>query len=222
MKEFFGRSEKDAVARAAAMLGKEPEEIKYVVMTNLVPNPKRESNTVITVDVDEQAAKAVPGLLSKEEETARQQGGDAWVNAWCTGVLRRMGFEPRTVLERDAEKTVLRVNFTGNPPALNRGAMRGMRGAMQHLVGRLAAQSEAKTNQYVVDLCGTLDERKFRMSYLASQLKNHLEEKSKWIGIHMMESQDRGLLHLALKEVGLESESRGEGQFRVLGVRRPG
>lgn len=220
MKEFFGKDEQQALAKASEALGLKKEQIAYRTVTGLVAGGKHQAGVAIIVEADPPAPLDRLGLPTEMEEEARQAGGERWVVSWCAGVLRRMGLDQRIDVARVGEDTVLRVDFTGGKPAMNRGAMRGLRGAMQHLVGRLANLRETQPQRYLVDLCGTLDERKHKMDYLVSQLKRYLRDESRWIGIHLMESQDRGLLHTALKREGLDSESQGEGSFRILCVKK--
>jgi spoIIIJ-associated protein len=70
-----------------------------------------------------------------------------------------------------------------------------------------------------VDFAGNLEARAAELGALSRRLAEQVRRTGRTLNVHLMESQDRRLLHLALQEdPDVVTSSRGEGRFRVLCV----
>jgi predicted RNA-binding protein Jag len=219
MKEFFGIDVQDALKKAAAYFNTAVESLKYRPVDEIVPNSKRAVKAAVLVEAEE--VKNKPGELTPQERQALDQGGQAWLLAWCQGVLRRLGLAAQVGIEEQDGLSLLRVSVDGNAP-FNKAAMGQLRGCLQHLLARLTVLEDANQKNFFLDIGGDLEKREQRMAYLAEKTKKYMELQKSWLGFHLLDYQDRRLLHLALKKHGLESESSGEGKFRLLQVGKYG
>jgi len=215
MKEFFGSDVQDALKKAAAYFNTAVESLKYQPVEEIVPNRKRAVKAAVLVEAEEEKSK--PGELTPEEKEAFEQGGQAWLLAWCRGVFRRLGLTAQVRIEEQDEFALVRISIDGNPP-FNKAAMGLLRGCLQHLLARLSVLEDASPKNFFLDIGGDLEQRERRMDYLAEKAKKYIDLHNSWLGFHLLDYQDRRLLHLALKKRGLESESSGEGKFRLLQV----
>jgi spoIIIJ-associated protein len=70
-----------------------------------------------------------------------------------------------------------------------------------------------------VDIGGTLEQRRKKMNELAEQLTGNVSGRGMPVHVHLMDSQDRRIVHTALaKSRKVTTTASGEARFRVLSV----
>jgi spoIIIJ-associated protein len=130
-----------------------------------------------------------------------------------------MGIPVKIESQERGENTILTVQLPEGTLDLRRGESRELRGAIQHLVNRSASGEGERDKRFIVDIGGTLEKRREKMNDLAGQLADKVSESKKPVHVHLMDSQDRRIVHTALagdqRNITMAS---GEGQFRVLKV----
>ncbi len=122
-----------------------------------------------------------------------------------------------TKIETAKIKKGLQFNITGGDPALLIGKRGQTLEAIQYLIEKIINKKNTDRIKVVIDVEGYLETRKENLEKLA----NRLAEKAKKIGkpmtIGQMNSHDRRIVHLLLKNDNLvRTQSIGEGHYRKL------
>jgi predicted RNA-binding protein Jag len=220
-KEFFGSSVAETVGRAAAVLGIPEDQIKYLILEGGFGLQSKDQKVAIIVDYDEKEIKTREEKPSFEEETrARASGEINWAVFVCDGIFARMGYTTKTRAVESQEEVILEVEIPEGQLDMRRGETRDLRGAIQHLINRVAARGGAESERkYIVDIGCTLAKRTQKISELAGEIGKQVGQIGKPVHVHLMDSQDRRILHLALMNLpNLTTQGRGEKQFRILSL----
>jgi spoIIIJ-associated protein len=220
-KEFFGPSEKEAVGRAAVVLGLPVEQVKYQLLDGLFGLGSKDQRVAIIVDYDEKEIKPKEQRPSFEEETkARAAGEINWAVFVCDGMFARMGYTTKTRAVESEEEVILEVEIPEGQLDMRRGETRDLRGAIQHLINRVVARGGAESaRKYIVDIGCTLAKRTQKITELAGEIGKQVGQIGKPVHVHLMDSQDRRILHMALmNQPNLTTQGRGEKQFRILSL----
>jgi predicted RNA-binding protein Jag len=155
----------------------------------------------------------------EEEQAAREAGDTRWAQFLLDGVLARMNIEADTSVGTKDEHVILTVRLPGDGFDWRRGEYRELRGAIQHIVNRAVSKGRESERRFIIDIGGKLEERTQQLAQLADHLSGKVLAMGDTVHIHLMDSQDRRLLHLGLvSDKRVHTESMGDKQFRVLSV----
>jgi len=229
-KEFFGNSEQEALKKAEQSLGINADGLSYRVIATDLGQASQPKMTVIVVDYQPEDVRTEVAVSqpqeSEAEKRARAAGGVSWAITLCDGIFRRMGIvTTTTALERE-DSVILKVETeNGETIDLRRGQNRDLRGALQHVINRAVNDhgreegDKEPERRYILDIGGTLEARTEKLQQLGAALLEKLSQLSKPVYLHLMDSQDRRILHTALL-TGEKVVTRGVGekQFRILSV----
>jgi len=223
IKEFFAGSVEEALQKAEDKLGVKKEALEYEVLDQKFGCATDGQKTAILVKTEGiqqgDEISGGEGEPTDEEKSAREEGAGKWTKVFCEGVLKRMGFGASVDLKPGGENTILEIEMPEQGPDLRKGMSRELRGALQHLVNRVAVKGADSGQHYLLDIGGTLIARTEKMKNLAKYLSGKVNELSENINIHLMDSQDRRLLHVAMvDDKNVETQGYGDKQYRVLSV----
>jgi len=218
-REFFGTSVEDALQRAGLLFGVETQQLEYSVVEGEFGRLLGIYKVAILVEVPrtrpKEVAKAPPG----EEAPQKKPGSVEWAIYVLGGIFKRMGIPAKIESQERADDVILTVELPDGTLDLRRGESRELRGVIQHLVNRAASGEDESGKRFIVDIGGTLQKRREKMNELAKQLSEKVSEQKNPVYVHLMDSQDRRIVHTALAEMEeISTMARGEGQFRVLKV----
>jgi spoIIIJ-associated protein len=220
-KEFFGSSEEETIKRAAAVLGLPIDQIKYLVLQGGFGLQSTDQKVGIIVDYDEKEIKTKEERPSFEEENKAKASGELnWAVFVCDGIFARMGYTTKTRAVESQEEVILEVEIPEGQLDLRRGETRDLRGAIQHLINRVVTRGGAESERkYIVDIGCMLAKRTQKINALADEVGKQVGQIGKPVHIHLMDSQDRRILHVALiNQPNITTQGRGEKQFRILSL----
>jgi spoIIIJ-associated protein len=220
-KEFFESDLDAALLKAENNIGIRRDSFTYQVVKENFGRPLREPKIGIIVEYDEEYDEQP----KKTEENWRDDIPTSVVDPVeksvyvLDGIFKRMGYNVTIVPVKKEGQVVLTVNFTDQKLDLNRGESREFRGAVQYLINHIFQSGTESETRLIVDIGGTLEERSNQLSELAHELSTKLRTIAKPINIHLMNSQDRRILHLILENDRLvNTSSFGEDRFRIMKI----
>ncbi len=115
-------------------------------------------------------------------------------------ILAKMGF-PATVAGTATEDGGARLNIQSEDSALLIGRRGNNLEALQYLINRMIASSEAdQSERIVVDIEDYLERRKQNLADMARQLAAKAKETSREVRMKPMSAQDRRIVHMALQD----------------------
>ena len=216
-KEFFESDLDAALSKAENSIGIRRDSFTYQVVKENFERPLRQPKIGIIVEYDDQPKKIeenwrddIPASVVDPIEKA------VFI---LDGIFKRMGYNVTIIPVKKEGQVVLTVNFTDEKLDLNRGESREFRGAVQYLINHIFQSGTESETRLIVDIGGTLDERSNQLTELAHELSTKLRTIAKPINIHLMNSQDRRILHLILEDDRLVSTSSfGEDRFRIMKI----
>ena len=219
-REFFGSDVDQALQKASRTMGLPQDTLSYRVLEGTFGKALKSRMVGILVEVEEHASapqKDAPSGPSEEEMAIRAAGDVEWAVYLLDGILQRMNIQATTRHYLKGENVVLTVQFEDGDIDTRRGTCRELRGALQHLVNRAVTTGQEIKRRFIIDIGGTLEGRREKMMELAGELIDAVHNVGKPIHIHLMDSQDRRILHTDLvDDERIGSESSGNTQFRVL------
>lgn len=216
-REFFGTSVEDALQRASLLFGVEAQQLEYSVVEGEFGRLLEPYKVVILVEVPKARPREVTEAPPGEEAPQKKPGSVEWAIYILGGIFKRMGVPANIESKEKADDVILTVELPDGTLDLRRGESRELRGAIQHLVNRAVSGDGESEKRFIVDIGGTLLKRREKMNELAKQLFSKVSEQKKPVHVHLMDSQDRRIVHTALAEIGeISSMASGEAQFRVL------
>jgi len=229
--EFSGKNVKKALEQAAEKLGKPVEEIDYNIVSHGstgIFGLGRVKKARIVVRAETEAASpstavqpvAAPGASPTDKDP---QGPDlhGLEEAQRVGeaVLRRMvdAISPEATIQVEREENRLRFSIEGGAS----GILIGKRGqtleAMQLIVDKAVRRLDGHHLRLMVDVEGYLAKRKAGLVQTAERMAQKVASKGNPSSIGYLNSQDRRVVHLALKDHrGVHTKSVGEGPVRKL------
>jgi spoIIIJ-associated protein len=217
-KEFFAPTVEEALSKASKSLGIPEEELVFQALEQGFGEALQPSMVAIIVDEPEREQPVDPGP-TEEEKNARAAGESTWATYLVKGILERMNIDAKTSSYERGEHVIVSVELDSSELDLRRGESREFRGAVQHIVNRSISRSGEDGRRFIVDIGGTLEQRREKIGALADEISEKLSNLKKSLHIHLMDSQDRRLLHMSLVESnGLSTQGRGEKLFRVLSL----
>jgi spoIIIJ-associated protein len=215
-REFFDSDLEAALSKAENSIGISRDSFTYQLVNESFGRPLRQPKIGIIVEYDDEIKKTEE---DRHDDAAPSDDPVEKAVYVLEGIFKRMGYGVTIVPIKKQEQVVLTVNFVGQQVDLNRGESREFRGAVQYLINRIFQGGGEGETRLVVDIGGTLEERSSQLAELAHELSNKLKAIGKPINIHLMNSQDRRILHLALENDRLVStSSQGEDRFRILTI----
>lgn len=218
-REFFGTSVEDALRRAGLSFGVDVQQLEYRVVEGEFGCLLAPYKVAILVEVPQARPQKVAEAPPGEEAPPKKPGSVEWAIYVLGGIFQRMGIPAKIESQEKADGVILTVELPEETLDLRRGESRELRGVLQHLVNRAASGEGESGKRFIVDIGGTLQKRREKMNELAEQLSEKVSEQKNPIYVHLMDSQDRRIIHTALAEMEeISTMARGEGQFRVLKV----
>jgi len=219
IREFFGDTVENALEKAGLHFGVDARILEYSVMEGEFGGVLSSKKVAILVKVPEKVPGEKPAEPPPEPAPERKAGSSEWAGYVLEGIFTRMGIPVKIERQERGEYAVLTVELPEETLDLRRGESRELRGAIQHLVNRSASGEGEGDKRFIVDIGGTLEKRREKMNDLASQLAAKVSGNQKSVHIHLMDSQDRRIVHTALADdQKISTTASGEAQFRVLRV----
>ena len=219
IREFFGDTVEDALEKAGLRFGVDAQSLEYSVVEGEFAGALSSNKVAILVQVPEKTPEKKPEEPPAEPAPERKTGSSEWAGYVLEGIFTRMGIPVKIDRQERGENTVLTVQLPEGALDLRRGESRELRGAIQHLVNRSASGEGEGEKRFIVDIGGTLEKRREKMNGLAGQLAAKVSGNQKAVHIHLMDSQDRRIVHTALADdPKISTKASGEAQFRVLRV----
>lgn len=219
IREFFGSSVEEALEKAGQRFGVSAQSLEYKLVEGEFGHTLGSKKVAILVVPPEKVPGEKPAETPAEPAPERKPGSQEWASYVLKGIFSRMGIPVKIESQERGENTVLTVQIPDSTLDLRRGESRELRGAIQHLVNRSASGEGEGERRFIVDIGGTLEERREKMNDLAGQLAAKVTGNRKSVHIHLMDSQDRRIVHTALADnPKIATMAIGEAQFRVLRV----
>lgn len=222
-REFFGSSIEEALQKAGLKLGVDTQRLKYSVVEGEFGRTMPGMKVAILVEVPKGRPLGPPLEAEPKPEDKdipeKKPGSQEWARYVLDGILGRMGVPVQITSAEKGESVILTVELKDDSLDLRRGESRELRGAIQHLVNRAASGEGESEKRFIVDIGGTLEHRREKMNDLAEQLAVKVSRLDRPVYIHLMDSQDRRIVHTAVADSQkVDTEAKGEAQFRVLRV----
>lgn len=218
-REFFGTSVEDALQRAGNSFGVEAQQLKYSVVTGEFGRCLGTRRVAILVEVPGSLSKKTREESTSDETPPGEPGSAEWARYVLEGIFRMMGVFVKVSSKEKAENVIVTVDLPDGTLDLRRGESRELRGAVQHLINRAASAEGEKEKRFIVDIGGTLEKRRDKVNAVARQLADKVSVLGHTIHVHLMDSQDRRIVHAALAEDrAVSTDASGEAQFRILRV----
>jgi spoIIIJ-associated protein len=219
IREFFGDTVEDALEKAGLRFGVEAQRLEYTVVEGEFGGALDSKKVAILVEVPKQEPGEKPPEKPAEPAPEKKPGSAEWAGYVLEGIFKRMGISAKIESRDKSDNTILTVDLPKGTLDLRRGESRELRGAIQHLVNRAASGEGEGEKRFIVDIGGTLEKRREKMNELGGQLADKVTEQGKPVHVHLMDSQDRRIVHTALAENSrVATMAIGEAQFRVLKV----
>lgn len=219
IREFFGDTVEDALEKAGLRFGVEAQRLEYALVEGEFGSSLDSKKVAILVEVPKQTPREKPPETPAEPAPEKKPGNAEWAGYVLEGIFKRMGIPVKIESREKGDNTILTVELPESILDLKRGESRELRGAIQHLVNRAASGEGEGERRFIVDIGGTLEKRREKMNELASQLAEKVAEQGKPVHVHLMDSQDRRIVHTAMAANGqVATMASGEAQFRVMKV----
>lgn len=219
IREFFGETIEDALEKAGVRFGVDAQGLEYSVVEGEFGGALSAKKVAILVQVPEKQPGKKPAEPPAEPAPEKKAGSSEWAGYVLEGIFTRMGIPVKIESQERGENTVLTVQLPEETLDLRRGESRELRGAIQHLINRSASGEGEGEKRFIVDIGGILEQRREKMKDLAGELATNVSGNQRSVHIHLMDSQDRRIVHTALADdPKIKTTASGEAQFRVLSV----
>ncbi len=216
-REFFAANVEEALQRAQESLGVERQKLDYKVVEGEFGGLLGKKKVAVLVEVPEGLDEKPAAEPESEPAPERKPGSTKWAHYLLEGIFKRMGIPVEIKTKEKADNVVLTVELPEGALDLRRGESRELRGAIQHLVNRSVSGEGDSAKRFIVDIGGTLEMRREKMNELAGRLSEKATRGKRAIHVHLMDSQDRRIVHTALAESQeVSTTGSGDAQFRVL------
>jgi spoIIIJ-associated protein len=160
-------------------------------------------------------ARVIPVIDKGESKGARAK-------AVLENILRRIDMEATVEIREEEERIILDIKGDGS------GLLIGRRGqtlnALQYIINKIASRDPEDKRQVIVDTESYRERRNQSLVDLARRLSEKAKQKGVPVTTGPLDSSDRRIVHLALKDdAGLSTKSKGEGVYRrvVITPRQP-
>lgn len=120
-----------------------------------------------------------------------------------------------TVIEAEAKEDHVHCNIISNGSGLLIGKRGKTLNSLQYLVSRILQKEVGENVSVIIDTEGYRSKREVNLTELAQQLGEKVKKSNRPLTTGPMNSQDRRIIHLALKEDhDVRTKSKGEGNLR--------
>ena len=228
--EFTGKNVKKALEKASETLGRPVEEIEYNIVshgsTGIFGLARvKKARIVVKTETIETSPGTIDRAAAGDEPPADRDEHDPDSHPIeesrrvGEAVLRRMvdAISPESTIRVESKENSLRFSIEGGAS----GILIGKRGqtleAMQLIVDKAVRRLDGNPYRLTVDVEGYRAKRKAGLVQTAERLAQKVAAKGNPSSIGYLNSQDRRVVHLALKNhQGVQTKSVGEGPVRKL------
>ncbi len=236
--EFEGKNVEKAVERASAKLKISTEKLKYEVVTygstgifGLVGvkkarikiiedlNVSREDSESEDISLQDSSIDEIKSFVKSTLEGESKGGIEDETIEYGKAVISKItdAITSGAQVEAGIQKERINFSITGG----SSGVLIGKRGqtleAIQYLVEKMINKRSKKRIRILIDVEGYQEKRKENLKKLAVKLAHKAKRIKKPVTLGMMNSHDRRIVHIQLKEEsGVRTQSIGEGYYRKL------
>jgi spoIIIJ-associated protein len=227
VKEFEGKTEKEAIDRAIEELGLDRNEIDFEIVESKRPGILfRGGKVKIRVHMSEELEDAdeATGDGGAEEQGPRREGGEpdsqfesAMVD-YTRGLLERMGFDAEvTVNFREDRRLGLDIEADGS--AILIGKQGKTLEALQFIVNLAAGRMGGQTTRVVLDTQDYRSRRERSLLRMANQVAEQVRRNHDSQLLEALNPFERRLIHTSLARHGdIETVSEGDGLYKRIRV----
>ena len=198
--EFEEKTVDEAVAAACRQLGVDREQVEIEVVS-------KGSSGIFGI-VGAKKAKIRVTLKALPKAVAGERAKEI-----LTEILRYVDLP--TVIETEAREDHVYLNIISNGSGLLIGKRGKTLNSIQYLVTKILQKEAGENASVIVDTEGYRFKREESLSELARQLGDKVKKSNRPLTTGPMNSQDRRIIHIALKEDhDVRTKSKGEGNLR--------
>lgn len=198
--EIEDKSVEDAITAACEQLQLPREQLEIEIVS------KGSSGIFGIVGAKKAKIRVTPKVLPLE--AAAQRAKEV-----LTEILKHVSLP--SVVEYEAEEEHVVLNIISNGSGLLIGKRGKTLNALQFLVSKIVARESGENVSVIVDTEGYRAKRQESLTELAQQLSDKVKKSHRPLTTGPMSSQDRRVIHLALKEDHeVRTKSKGEGNLR--------
>jgi len=228
--EFSGKNVKKALEKAAETLGMPVEKLDYNIVshgsTGIFGLARiKKARIVVKAETNEASPGKIDGAAAVEEPPAEreEQGSEPHrmedFQRVGEAVLRRMvdAISPESTITVEKKENRLQFLIEGGASSILIGKRGQTLEAMQLIVDKAVRRLDGNPLRLTVDVEGYRAKRKAGLVQAAERLAQKVASKGNPSSIGYLNSQDRRVVHLALKNhQGVQTKSVGEGPVRKL------
>lgn len=198
--EIEEKSVEDAIAAACKQLQLPREQLEIEIIS------KGSSGIFGIVGAKKAKIRVVPKVLTAEAAAERAK-------SVLSEILKHVDLP--TVVEAESKEDTVCLNIISNGSGLLIGKRGKTLNALQYLVSKILQKELAENIPVVVDTENYRSKREGSLTELAQQLSDKVKRTHRPLTTGPMNSQDRRIIHLALKEdQEVRTKSKGEGNLR--------
>jgi spoIIIJ-associated protein len=232
VKEFEGKTEQEAIAKAIAELHIEREDFDVEVVENTRGGLFKKSNVKIRIHFDDDNTAPLPdditpmGKVAKSVRPVSDDGPDLpespnpdlenSVITFVSGVLEKMGY-PATVTVAYRKERKLGLNIDSEYSSI----IIGRKGKNLDAIQLVANVFAGKTDN---DLKVIVDSENYRMRHeeqlirMALKSADQVKRSGRSILLEPMNPFERRLVHTALNDYGVDTKSEGDGLYKQIRI----
>lgn len=137
-------------------------------------------------------------------------------------LLRQSGLEGSVESKETFDEIILDVKISERDESLFIGRRGKNLDAYQYLVSKISDNRNEKTKRVVVDCADYRSRRKAKLESMARKAAHIVKSEKKNYSFPPMQAGERKIIHMTIKEEGLQTESRGVGEEKKVVVFAPG
>jgi spoIIIJ-associated protein len=228
IKEFEGRTEQEAIAKAIEELHIEREDFDVEVVENTRGGLFKKSNVKIKIHFDDGNTAPLPQNISPmgkvvmadedgpELEKAVNPKFEQSIIDFVKGTLEKMGY-PATVTVAFRKESKLGLSIDSEFSSIIIGRKGKNLDALQLLANVFAGKTDS-------DLKVIVDSENYRMRHeeqlirMAFKSADQVKRTGRSILLEPMNPFERRLIHTALNEYGVDTKSEGEGLYKQIRI----
>ncbi len=205
VKEFTGKSEKDAINKALEELSLTEDQVRIEVIDKGKRNIfgiGEEIPSVIRVYYEE-----ISTNLSEFEDI-------------MSHIISLMGVKA-TVVAKEESETKIHINVTSENPALLIGKKGATLESLQFLLSLMALKyfKDSTDRRIILDIDGYRERREETLKQMARQAAQHAKRTRRPVSLDPMSPYERRIIHLELQEDSeIDTKSDGEAPYRFVKI----
>ena len=205
VKEFTGKSEKDAINKALEELSLTEDQVRIEVIDKGKRNIfgiGEEIPSVIRVYYEE-----ISTNLSEFEDI-------------MSHIISLMGVKA-TVVAKEESETKIHINVTSENPALLIGKKGATLESLQFLLSLMSLKyfKDSTDRRIILDIDGYRERREETLKQMARQAAQHAKRTRRPVSLEPMSPYERRIIHLELQEDSeIDTKSDGEAPFRFVKI----